>query len=198
MREQDSLLFRGDGMFVLLVSFALILVGLTMATFAYCKRQSILQSAHSVANACKCMFGMPSLLLEPFLSTVVRLCSSVVLLVGYELLRSCGSVEQHVRISGTYVQGLSRYMVYRDLELIYAWAYVLIAAWLTETCIGLQSFAVAFATQRWYFNAHSTPPLSLFQGFSLVLQSNSDQWPWGLSALHHVALPNVCGRGEPV
>jgi len=165
MREQDSILFHGNDMFVLLVSFALIGVGLTMATLAYCMRQSLLQSVHSVANACKCMFGMPSLLFEPFLSTVVGLCSSVGLLVGYELLGSCGSAEQHVHISGTYVQGLSRYMVYRDLELIYVWAYVLIAAWLMETGIALRSFAVALATQRWYFNEHFTPPLSLFEGF---------------------------------
>jgi len=66
------------------------------------------------------------------------------------------------------VQGLSRYMVYHDLENLYVWAYVPIAAWLMETGVALRSFAVAFATQNWYcmgWRRNGTQPLSLLQGF---------------------------------
>lgn len=164
----------GDSNKDLIVSVVLILVGLIVAMIACCNLSSIRLSVRSVDAACECLMAVPSLLFEPFINVVVQVCAMYVLGRGLLQLVSCGEVSHMSHISLTYMHGVSRSFVYQDMEYIYLVLYVLIGLWAWEFTTAMQKFAIAYATQLWYFaeyrnNTKYMPSCSMLQGICIGL-----------------------------
>jgi len=126
----------------LLVSGVLVSLGLAVAITACVLLKSVRLAVGSVDAACECILGMPSLLLAPFLASVISLSGLLALIIGFGLLRSCGQLE---------VDGSDQSFIASWGMCALSWIYLLVALWAWEFINAILRFIVAYSTQKWYF-----------------------------------------------
>merc|ERR1719387_2824553 len=99
-----------------------------------------------VEAACECIFGMPTMLLEPVVGAALQLLINVALLAGFAYVLSTGDISKDtIKAGGVTVAGVSRSIEFTHLEYYFVFYYVFGILWLNEMCWAMQTFVMSYA-----------------------------------------------------
>eukprot|EP00747_Dinoflagellata_sp_TGD_P147947 gnl/TRDRNA2_/TRDRNA2_176864_c3_seq1.p1 gnl/TRDRNA2_/TRDRNA2_176864_c3~~gnl/TRDRNA2_/TRDRNA2_176864_c3_seq1.p1 ORF type:complete len:463 (+),score=78.77 gnl/TRDRNA2_/TRDRNA2_176864_c3_seq1:188-1390(+) len=147
-----------------------LLFGLIFLIVTVCARKTIETAVGCVQAACECMFAMPSLLMQPVIEAVVKVCLFFVLLRGFMWVLSCGDIKASTAtIGGKRVSGLSRSFSYTEEEQYAILYYIFGYFWIMELCNALGLFTISYAVVLWYYTPISdgkkpSPRIPLLRG----------------------------------
>jgi hypothetical protein len=132
-------------------------LGLLFAILTCCAHQSIQTACGCVEAACECIFGMPTMLLEPVAGAVLQLLINVALLAGFAYVLSTGQIgADDLNVGGTTVKGVSRSMSFTEEQHYYIYYYVFGIFWINEMCWAMQTFVISYAVTLWYYQPCSS------------------------------------------
>lgn len=134
-----------DEKYDLIIGIAAASLSFIFFCIAFCKRESINTAAECVEKACECIFGVPSLILEPVLALLGRVALFIPLLFGLLLLLSCGNVTDSIDLTK---QTFFEFNLPLKLLIVY---YVFMMSWIMELCTAVSQFVVAYTVQLWWF-----------------------------------------------
>lgn len=115
---------------------------------ACCFRHSIAAASACVEVACDAIFEMPSLLLAPIFKAVFKGFLCGVLLYGFLLLYSTGTVTESTH------DGISRSLEFEPYQYYMALYYMVLAFWILAFVNALYQFVVAFAVAEYYYTPY--------------------------------------------
>lgn len=146
---EDSFVGSGDETWDFAIGFALLVVGLMLACFFCRANKEVGNALGCVEAACECLLEEPSLLLEPFVSLLLRISWLCVLTGGLTHLASTGEVKP----VGNF--GVRRHIYYSPEQYCYLGAYIFMSIWILEMCSGMSQYVLAWTTQTWYFTPYN-------------------------------------------
>jgi len=110
-----------------------------------CMAGAMNKAVKSVESAAACMFHARSLLLEPVINLMARLCLWTCMLAGFAWLISTGEVRK---------SKIYRTFTYTQVESVYLVFYIIMMVWLNDFCNAMSQYVIASATAKWYFTEH--------------------------------------------
>jgi len=147
----DQLYGTGDSDQDLAIGIGLCVVAFAFMCLACCKAGSVNLAVECLKATCECIRDMPTLLFEPIVALSIKIPVMAFLLFGFFYLGSCVSeVQKQVWTSS----GLEEYVDIEYSPDVYWFLgfYGLMSIWIVEFVSALSQFAVAFATQQWWFS----------------------------------------------
>jgi len=162
----DNLHNIGDMQWMFTVGMSSFVLGVILLLIAAFRKRSINTAVHCIEAACECMWDMPSLLVEPFVTLFFK-CSMLTLMsIGFLWMLSAGKVTHH---------GLYRSFSYDVWEKRYIAYYFFMMIWVNDLCDAMSHFVLAYAVQLWYFSPIENdakvevPSLAIFRGYRVGL-----------------------------
>jgi len=110
-----------------------------------CKSKSISSAAEAVEEAAECIMSMPTLLIEPFLSFIMKVPFFIAGLVGLALLITSGD---HEKVDLTQPSSL---LSSDNLSLVCAVYYFVVFLWVMELFHYVSVWVVIFTAETWFF-----------------------------------------------
>jgi len=141
----DGLPSSGDEDTDLYVGIAALCVSLVFMMITVCMASAINRAIQVIEMAASAIFQMPTMLLEPLLSLVMRSIVFFSLTTGFVMLVSVGKVQK---------EEIYRSFEYEWYEWCFLIFYVIMFIWLASLVTAIPQFAVAYASQIWYFTEH--------------------------------------------
>lgn len=174
----DGVPSTGDAQYDMIVGVTCIVASILFAAISCCAHGTINVAIGCVEAACECMFDMPSILLEPLFTLLVKAFWLTLMFIGFLSLVSCGTVQRTEltsMVSGgaMNIGGLTRTFTYEDNEYYMMGYYVFMIIWVLEICTALAQFCIAYAVQLWYFTPyendvkHDLPCFPLCRGYRI-------------------------------
>jgi len=141
----DGMPSSGDGETDLFLGIAAFCVSMIFMCLTICMASAISMAIDVIEMASSAIFAMPTMLLEPLLSLVMRSVVFFTLITGFVNLVSTGDVQKEE--------------IYRSFEYEwYQWCflvfYVIMCIWLVNLTKATTQFAIAYASQIWYFTEY--------------------------------------------
>mmetsp|Transcript_90105 Transcript_90105/g.179237 ORF Transcript_90105/g.179237 Transcript_90105/m.179237 type:complete len:700 (-) Transcript_90105:227-2326(-) len=165
-REMDQAAARGISVAVGILSFVL---GLALLICACAAQEQILTALDCVEAACECIFSMPSLLVQPLLEGIWRICMAAVLISGFTSLLSTATMKaNYLDIKGERVGGLTWSLSFSDEQRAMVAYFVLGGIWLLELSGALSQFVLSYSVVLWYYTPKPKglgPNSPLIRGF---------------------------------
>jgi len=162
----DGMPSSGDGDTDLYLGIAALCVSLVFVVITACMASAINMAIQVIEMAASAVFQMPTMLLEPLLSLVMRTIVLFSLTASFVMLVSVGKVQK---------EEIYRSFEYEWYEWCFLIFYVIMFIWLANLVTATQQFAVAYASQVWYFteqdesgNKHGVPCCPFAYGYVLA------------------------------
>jgi hypothetical protein len=134
-----------------------LIVGVLIGVVIFCFHEVIQTAVGCIEAATECMFGMPTMLLEPLVGSVLKIGQFMVLMGGLVALMSTGEISHSsISISGTDVSGIARTVEWNDKQQGYLWAYIFGMFWILEYSDALQNFVISYAVVLWYYSPNDS------------------------------------------
>lgn len=154
----DGLVGTGDAGTDFIVGIGLCTLSFLFSCLVCCKVRDLGLAVECIKATCECIRDMPTLLFEPIVTLTFKVPLLAGLIAGGMLLCSCVTeMHRHVKSSIGEVDFMETVFT-PDVQVFIAF-YVIISLWIFEFCTGLSQFAVAYATQQWWF-AHNQGSLT--------------------------------------
>jgi hypothetical protein len=129
-----------------------VIIGVLVTVVICCFHEVIRTAVGCIEAACECMFGMPTLLLEPLVGAILKFGIVIGLIVGLVWLMSTGDIEKAtLSAGGQEVHGVGRTVTWTDEEKYMIIFYVFGMLWIIEWCDALQNFIISYAVVLWYY-----------------------------------------------
>jgi len=141
----------GDKRLDFAAAAALIAVGLLIGIAACCLRHSIKLIIGCIEAATEALFAMPTLLLAPLISVILKVALVLLEFAGLAWLMSCGEVHRFDIMKEYVPGGVSRSFTFSDDQVRYIAFYAFMAVWVLEVAFALEQFVLAYSTQLWFF-----------------------------------------------
>eukprot|EP00931_Biecheleriopsis_adriatica_P102589 TRINITY_DN77534_c0_g1_i1.p1 TRINITY_DN77534_c0_g1~~TRINITY_DN77534_c0_g1_i1.p1 ORF type:complete len:619 (-),score=97.22 TRINITY_DN77534_c0_g1_i1:107-1963(-) len=129
--------------------------------------KTIERAVAAIEEAAECIFQMPLLVIEPWVSFVVRVAAAVPGVVGFLLLNMSGDTASTVDFtSGGPVYNPDKVVM---LILVY---YLAVFIWIQELLHAISQFVVIFAAEVWYFkskNAFNSSAYDMLRGWCVAV-----------------------------
>jgi len=161
----DGIPHTGDSKWDEIIGTCLVLLGTVFFLISCCRRRSIDMAIGCLEAACECMFDMPSLLLEPLVTVLMKGSVQGAMLVGLLWLLSCGQIKDN---------DVSKTFEYTDAQKMYIGFYIFMMIWVAEILNSLSHFVLAYAVQLWYFTPYvrgakktRLPLFAVFKGYGI-------------------------------
>lgn len=153
----------------LVVGCSGLLLGI-ISLLVYCLAKEAIDAAVAVVRAsCDCVFGVPSMLLQPVLEAVSKIGLFAVLLFGLAWLVSCAKpVADTITVKGVQIGGLTRSFELTDDQKYMVAYYVFGAMWIMELSNAMATWIVSYTVILWYYTPKPKglgPSLPLVRSF---------------------------------
>lgn len=133
------------------IAVACMLLGIAIAIAGCCMRRSINLVVASFAATLECLQDMPILLLQPLVSSLLRVAFMLVAFAGGAWVLSVGQVH-FLDVGSSYIPaGVARSFSLQGEERYMLAGYVFIALWLLEFLKALDQFVLIYGVQMWFF-----------------------------------------------
>eukprot|EP00442_Polarella_glacialis_P027446 CAMPEP_0115121434 /NCGR_PEP_ID=MMETSP0227-20121206/46244_1 /TAXON_ID=89957 /ORGANISM="Polarella glacialis, Strain CCMP 1383" /LENGTH=415 /DNA_ID=CAMNT_0002523213 /DNA_START=103 /DNA_END=1351 /DNA_ORIENTATION=+ len=173
----------------LIIGLGLLLVGCVMSCFAAKHRKGIDTATGCITASCDCIFEMPSILLEPFLSISCKVMLLGPLAYYFILLVSSGRMAQY------WVDGVPfRRLVHSEEQKFYMAYTLFMFFWVMELIHSCSQYLLSFTAQRWYF----TPYIEGMKGAMpccMLLAGICNLFRYHIGTMAFGALLHMFGRG---
>mmetsp|Transcript_18371 Transcript_18371/g.52619 ORF Transcript_18371/g.52619 Transcript_18371/m.52619 type:complete len:609 (-) Transcript_18371:185-2011(-) len=149
----DHLPSTGDSTYDLLAGCGLIVLSCVLLCIACFMVDSVSLAIECIKATCECIRDMPTLLFEPIIALCFKAPLLGLLIAGFLYLSSCVDEIQEIVWTDTGLVTIIDLAYKPDLYWFLGF-YACTAVWIMGVFSALSHFAVAYATQMWWFSHH--------------------------------------------
>mmetsp|Transcript_81334 Transcript_81334/g.209356 ORF Transcript_81334/g.209356 Transcript_81334/m.209356 type:complete len:609 (-) Transcript_81334:138-1964(-) len=195
----DGLPSTGDSMWDLTAGLGLYIVCLTFFCIACFQTGGVNTAIDSIKASAECTREMPTLLLMPLGSLMVRVPLMVFLIAGGVYLASIvREVPVQDQVNGVLVVNHID-VEYDGKEYVFLAYYTFVSVWIMGVTTGLMEFSASYATEMWFFSTYRPsytmrfwgPFFGTLEGAVNGLQYHMGTFAYGTLAIMFLQIPRI-------